>query len=78
MKNGIVDFRNNMLLQMENILAAETPEQIELEVSKAKAIAQLGSVIVESAKVEVDFIKAVGKGEGVVVTGFIPVDKLLK
>jgi hypothetical protein len=40
---------------------------------KAEAIANLASVIVSSAKVEIDFLKMMGtEGTG---TGFIPVEK---
>jgi hypothetical protein len=34
-----------------------TPEKLELEIKKSKAIAELGAVMVDTAKVEVDFIR---------------------
>jgi hypothetical protein len=37
-----------------------TPEQLKMEIDKAKSIAMVGSVIINSAKVEVDYIKATG------------------
>jgi hypothetical protein len=37
-----------------------TAEQVTQEVDKAKAIAQLSSTIIASAKVEIDYINAVG------------------
>jgi len=40
-----------------------------MDVDKAKTVAELSKVVVESAKVEVDFMKAGGLVEG---TGFIP------
>ena len=43
----------------------------DMELDKAKAIADIAQVIVNSAKVEVDFIKVV-HGNG---SGFIPLDK---
>ena len=42
----------------------------DMELDKAKAIADIAQVIVNSAKVEVDFIKVV-HGNG---SGFIPLD----
>ena len=45
----------------------------EKEIARAEAIANLASVIVNSAKVEIDFLKMMGtEGTG---TGFIPVEK---
>lgn len=40
-----------------------TPEKLELEIKKSKAIAEIGSVLVETAKVENEFIK-ITKTEG--------------
>jgi hypothetical protein len=37
-----------------------TTEQVAQEVEKSKAIAQLSSTIIASAKVEIDYINAVG------------------
>jgi hypothetical protein len=37
-----------------------TTEQVTSEVEKAKAIAQLSATIIASAKVEIDYINAVG------------------
>jgi hypothetical protein len=39
-----------------------------MEIERAKAIADVGRVIVDSAKVEVEFVKATG-GKG---SGFVP------
>jgi hypothetical protein len=36
-------------------------EEIKNEVDKAKAIAGIGSVIINSAKLEIDYLKATGK-----------------
>jgi hypothetical protein len=37
-----------------------TNDQVNVEVDKAKAISQLASTIIQSAKVEIDFINATG------------------
>lgn len=58
MKNTIVDLRNHMFAAIESLLDEENPMDIE----RAKAVAEVGKVIVESAKVEVSFMKEVNKG----------------
>jgi hypothetical protein len=71
MKNKIEDLRNHIFAQLELLGDEEkmkNPIALEREVKKAKAIEGLAQVIVNSAKVEVDFIKATDqKG-----SGFIP------
>ena len=69
MKNKIEDLRNHLFATIEGLLDDEKP----LDISRAKAVADVAQVIINSAKVEVDFINKVG-GTG---TGFIPEDKLL-
>ena len=61
-KNKISDLRDHLFAALERIDDDTlTPEQIEAEVNKAKAISAIGSVIINSAKIEVDFIKATGR-----------------
>lgn len=68
MKNKIEDLRNHLFATIEGLLDEEKPMDIE----RAKAVAEVGKVIVESAKTEVMFLKATGKDSG---TGFIPYEK---
>lgn len=65
MKNKIEDLRNHLFAALEGLGDADNPMDIE----RAKAIADVGQTIINSAKVEVDFIKATGQQSG---TGFIP------
>lgn len=65
MKNKIEDLRNHLFGAIEGLLDTEDP----LDIERAKAVADLASVIVASAKVEVDFLKAIG-GDGLG-SGFI-------
>lgn len=65
MKNKLTDLRDHLFATLEALQDAEKPMDIE----RAKAICQVGSVLVESAKVEVAFINAVGMGAKT--TGFI-------
>lgn len=67
MKNKIEDLRNHLFATIEGLLDEDNP----MDVERAKVVAEVSSVIVQSAKVEVDFIKAIGATGG---TGFIPED----
>lgn len=58
MKNKIEDLRNHMFVALEKLAEAETPEEMQKELERSKAIAEVGKVLVDSAKVEVDFVKA--------------------
>lgn len=71
MKNKISDLRNHLFEALERLKDPEL--DLEKEIQRAKAIREVGTVIIDSAKVEVEFINAVG-GSG---TGFIPEDKQL-
>ena len=59
--NKLSDLRDHIFMALER-LADEglTTEQVASEVDKAKAIAQLSASIIASAKVEIDYINAVG------------------
>lgn len=66
MKNKIEDLRNVLFETLDDLRDKEKPMEIE----RAKAIAGVAQVIVDSAKAENDFIKLTGsKGSG---SGFIP------
>jgi hypothetical protein len=64
MRNKIDDLRNHLFATLEALQDDEKP----MEVDRAKAIADVAQVIVNSAKIEVDFLKATGARSG---TGFI-------
>ena len=59
MKNKITDLRNHLFEQIEKIKEA-TPEELQSELEKGKAITELAKVIVDSAKAEVDYCKVTG------------------
>lgn len=64
MQNKIDDLRNHLFATLEALRDKEKP----MELDRAKAIADVAQVIINSAKVEVDYIEATGaKG-----TGFVP------
>lgn len=70
MKNKIEDLRNHLFATMESLMDPENP----MEINRAKAIADVGQVIVNSVKMEIDFLKATDRTQG---TGFIPEEKQL-
>lgn len=67
-KNKIDDLRNHLFETLEALKDEEKPMDIE----RAKAIADVARVIVDSAKVEVQFIEAIGGTHG---SGFMPADE---
>ena len=69
MKNKIEDLRNHVFETIELLL----DEDSTMDVSKARAIASLAQVVVNSAKIEVDFIKATSVNRS---TGFFPKEQL--
>lgn len=71
MKNKIEDLRNHLFATLEGLQDEENPMEIE----RAKTIADVAQVIVNSVKMEVDFIRATGRIEG---TGFIPEPKQIE
>lgn len=66
-KNKIEDLRNLMFETIERLMDGDS----SMNTADAQAIANLGKVIVETAKVEVQFMKEVG-GIG---TGFVPTER---
>jgi hypothetical protein len=64
-RDKIEDLRRHLFATIEDLRDPDNPMDIE----RAKAVMQVGQVLVNMAKVEVDFIKATGRSEG---TGFIP------
>lgn len=56
MKNKINDLRNHLFATIEALLDEENPMDIE----RAKAVAEVAEVVVDSAKVEVMFLKVTG------------------
>lgn len=64
-KNKIEDLRNHLFATLEALQDPETP----MDLDRARAIAEVAKVVVESAKVEVAFVKATGAVQS---TDFLP------
>ena len=69
-KNKIEDLRDHLFAALEALKDPEKPMDIE----RAKAIANVANRIIESAKVEVDYLRVTGQVTG---SGFIPADRQL-
>ena len=70
MKNKIEDLRNHLFATIEGLLDADNP----LDLERARTVSEVAQVLVNSAKVEVDFLRATDSVRG---TGFIPDDAKL-
>lgn len=61
MKNKISDLRDHMFAALERLGDEKiTPEQLKIEIERSKAVAEVGKVIVESAKAEIMHAKLTG------------------
>lgn len=69
MSDSIVDLRQHLF---DTIKALKDPEK-PMEIERAKTIADVAQVIINSAKVEVDFVRAHGKE---ISTGFMPAQQI--
>jgi ribosomal protein L17 len=60
-RNKLSDVRDHIFMALERVADETlTAEQVNLEIDKAKAISQLAGTLIQSAKVEIDFINATG------------------
>lgn len=59
MKNKLSDLRDHLFVALENLSDAEG-DKLDAAVRKADAVSNVAKVIVESARVEIDYIRHVG------------------
>ncbi len=59
--NHVSTVRQILLDQMRALRAAP-PEDVERELGRSKGVAELAQAVVNTAKVEVDYVKATGQG----------------
>jgi 2-methylaconitate cis-trans-isomerase PrpF len=67
MKHNIDDLRDHLFATLEALRDTNKPMEIE----RAKAIAEVSAVVIDSAKVEVKYLELTGAAGG----GFIPTEK---
>lgn len=61
-KNKIENLREHLFLALENLNDLElTDEQMEKEIKRADAVCNIASQLIQSAKIEVDYIKVTGQ-----------------
>lgn len=68
MKNKIVDLRDHLFETLEALKDKESP----MDLDRARAVCEVSKQIIDSARVEVEFLGVTGAMNG---TGFIQVDK---
>jgi len=66
-KNKIEDLRNHLFEVIESLKDEDKP----LDLKRAKAVSEVAQVIINSAKVEVQYLATVGGKHG---SGFIPMN----
>lgn len=60
-RNKINDLRDHLFTALERLDNDElTQDDLNKEIAKAQAVAQIGTVIINSAKIEIDYVKATG------------------
>lgn len=59
MKNKLSDLRDHLFVALENLADADA-DKLEMAVRKADAVSNVAKVIVDSARVEIDYIRHVG------------------
>lgn len=65
MKNKMEDLRNHLFATLEALQDEDKP----MEIDRAKAIAEVAKQVVDTAKVEVEYLKHTGSIRG---SGFLP------
>ena len=59
MKNKLTDLRDHLFAQLEAVREA-TDENLAKEVSRATSVSDISRVLIESAKVEIDYYRHIG------------------
>lgn len=54
--------RRHLIEQLASLRAASTKEDMERELERSKGVTDLARAVVETSKVEVDYLKATGQG----------------
>lgn len=67
MQNKIQDLRNHLFATLEGLMDDDKP----MDLGRAEAVAKVAQVIINSAKVEVDFMSKLDSRYS---TGFIPME----
>jgi hypothetical protein len=60
MKNRLTDLRNHLFETLEALKDPDKP----MDVDRAKAISEVGKTLIDSAKLELQFLEFTGEGDG--------------
>lgn len=63
MKNTMDDLRDHLFESLERLKEAE-PDELDKEITRAKAISETAGKLIDSAKVEVQYLDTTGQAEG--------------
>lgn len=64
MKKNIGDLREDLFDEIGRLTSIDlNSPDLEKEINRAKAISQIGAVIVDTAKAQIEFAKLTGKGQ---------------
>ncbi len=53
-QNSLLDVHNLLMEQMERLMDAESPEEVEREIQRSKAVADVSKVLVDNSKTMLD------------------------
>lgn len=56
-KNTLMDLNNLLFEQLENLVTAESDDEIKLQISKAKAVSGIASNIINTASISLEATK---------------------
>jgi len=73
MKNSLTDVRNHLIAQLESLGDESlTGEKLKETIERGRAMNEIVKTLVDSAKIEVEFIKATSQSERAIIgSGFI-------
>jgi len=69
MKNKLEDLRNHLFAQLERL--GDEDCKLEKEVQRAASLVEVSNAIVETAKVEIDFLKVLSSSDGIIESSFL-------
>ena len=61
--NNITTLRNALFAQLADLREASGPDAVRLAIDKSRAVSELGKTIIDTAKVEVDYLRINKGGE---------------
>lgn len=63
MKNSLSDLNNHLFESLERLNDAATPDEIEQEINRAKAVSEIGETIIRNAALGLRAVEVLGKSE---------------